>query len=249
MRLFLVLGQSEMLLLRAIFCHPWDSVIMFYADEKNLERFREKIVKCAGALNKPVPHFESSEIPPLDQTNSISQFADALNLDSIGQTIEVNKNDMLFYSGTVLHLRCLITLLKFETILAYDNSRGFISIGNSEKEFGNLKLTMKIFLETNSASIVNKTKKNGMNYISLESVGGKWKTKSKHIDKIEYSDDVLNVFWKKVPSSTQRKIIVNDCHLLKLNFGHYTVAHRNLPPEVEGLIRSVYTPLLEEEEE
>ena len=84
---------------------------------------------------------------------------------------------------------------------------------------------------------------------SFKSAGGKWKTKSKHIDKIEYSDDVLYVFWKKVPSSTQRKIIVNDCHLLKLNFGHYTVAHRNLPPEVERLIRQGYIPRLEEEEE
>ncbi|MEK9731474.1 MAG: hypothetical protein VW230_06920 [Candidatus Poseidoniales archaeon] len=249
MRLFLVLGQSEMLLLRAIFCHPWDSVIMFYADKIKLERFSEKILKCAGSLNKPVPHFDSYEIPPLDQTNSITQFAHALNLDSIGQRIEVNKNDMLFYSGTVLHLRCLITLLKFETILTYDNSRGFISIGNSEKEFGDLKLTIKIFLETNSASIVNKTMKKGMKYMSLISVGGNWETKSLHIDKIEYSDDVLYVFWKKVQSSSQRKKVVSDCHLLKLKFGHYTVAHRNLPLEVERLIRQGYIPRLEEEEE
>lgn len=238
-----------MLLLRAIFCHSWDSVIMFYADEKNLESFREKIVKCAGALNKPVPHFESSEIPPLDQTNSISQFADALNLDSIGQTIEVNKNDMLFYSGTVLHLRCLITLHKFETILTHDSDRGFFAIGNSHKEFDNLKLTMKTFLEINSASIKSKTKEDDTNFISLASVDGKWETKSNYIDKIEYFNDVLNIFWNMVPTSGQRKKIVSDCHLLKLKFGHYTVAHRNLPPEVERLIRQGYILRLEEEEE
>ena len=126
-----------MLLLRLQFFAIKDSVIMFYADEKKLERKRwgEKIEKCAGALNKPVSHFESSEIPPLDQTNSISQFADAFNSDSIGQIIEVNKNDMLFYSGTVLQLRCLITLHKFRTILTYDSDRGFFAIGNLDKEF------------------------------------------------------------------------------------------------------------------
>ena len=249
MRLFLVLGQSEMLLLRAIFCHPWDSVIMFYADEKKLERFREKIEKCAGALNKPVPNFESSEIPLLDQTNSISQFADAFNSDSIGQIIEVNKNDMLFYSGTVLQLRCLITLHKFRTILTYDSDRGFFAIGNLDKEFDNLKLTIKTFLEINNASISHGTKTDGTKFISLTSVDGDWGTKSNYIDKIEYSNDVLEIFWNMVPTSHQRKKVVSDCHLLKLKFGHYTVSHRNLPPEVERLIRQGYIPLLEEEEE
>lgn len=249
MRLFLVLGQSEMLLLRAIFCHPWDSVIIFYAEGKTTEKFSEKIVKCAGALNKPVPHFESAEIPPLDQTNSIVQFAEKFNLDSISKRIEVNKSDMLFYSGTVLHLRCLITLLNFETILSYDNDRGFLAIGNSDEEFGNLELTIKTFLEINNASILNKSPEDSTGSISLASVSGEWETKSPYIDKIEYIDDVLNIFWRKVPTSTQRKKVVRDCHLLKLNFGHYTVAHRNLPPEVERLIRSGYTPRLEEEEE
>ena len=238
-----------MLLLRAIFCHPWDSVIMFYADEKNLEKFREKFVKCAGALNKPVPHFESAKIPPLDQTNSIIQFADKFNLDYISQRIEVNKNDMLFYSGTVLHLRCLITLLNFETILSYDNDRGFLAIGNSDKEFGNLELTIETFLEINNASISKENREDSAEFISLASVGGEWQTKSVYIDKIEYTNGVLNIFWRKVPSSTQRKKIVRDCHLLKHNFGHYTVAHHNLPPEVERLIRLGYTPRLEEEEE
>ena len=195
-----------------------------------------------------MPHFESSEIPP-SQTNSISQFAEAFNLDSIGQTIKVNKNDMLFYSGTVLHLRCLITLHKFETILTYDSDRGFLGIGNSDVEFYNLKLTIKTFLQINNASIVHKTKEDGTNFISLASVDGEWGTKSSYIDKIEYSNDVLNIFWKMVPTSGQRKKVVSDCHLLKLKFGHYTVAHRNLPPEVERLIRSGYTPRLKEEEE
>lgn len=249
MRLFLVLGQSEMLLLRAIFCHPWDSVILFYADEENLEKFREKFVKCAGALKKPVPHFESAKIPQLDQTNSIIQFAEKFNLDSISKRIEVSKNDMLFYSGTVLHIRCLITLLNFETILSYDNDRGFLAVGNSDEELSNPKLTIKTFLEINNACILNKSRRDITDTISLASVSGEWETKSAYIDKIEYIDDVLNIFWRKVPSSTQRKKIVRDCHLLKLNFGHYTVAHRNLPPEVERLIRSGYTPRLEEEEE
>lgn len=238
-----------MLLLRAIFCHPWDSVIMFHADERNLERFREKIEKCAGSLNKPIPHFESSVIPPLDQTNSMSKFADALYLHSIDQTIEVNKNDMLFFSGTVLHLRCLITLHKFESILAYDSDRGFFGIGASDKEFDDFKLTMKTFLEINNASILHNSKKDGTNFISLESVDSEWGTKSSYIDKFEYSNDVLNVFWKMVPTSGQRKKVVGDCHLLKLKFGHYTVAHRNLPPEIERLIRQGYIPRLEEEEE
>ena len=249
MRLFLVLGQSEILLLRAIFCHHWDSVIMFYADEKNLEKFREKFLKCAGALNKPVPHFESAEIPPLDQTNSIVQFAEKINLDYINKRLEVNKNDMLFYSGTVLHLRCLITLLNFETILSYDNDKGFFAIGNSDEEFGNLELTTKTFLDINNASILNQSPEKRTGPISLASVSEAWQTKSTYIDKIEYTNDVLNIFWRKVPTSTQRKKVVRDCHLLKLKFGHYTVAHRNLPPEVERLIRSGYTPRLEEDEE
>lgn len=214
-----------------------------------MEKFSEKIVKCAGALNKPVPHFESAEIPPLDQTNSIVQFAEKFNLDSISKRIEVNKNDMLFYSGTVLHLRCLITLLNFETILSYDNDRGFLAIGNSDEEFGNLELTIKNFLEINNACILNKSSEDSTGSISLASVSKEWQTKSQYIDKIEYTNDVLNIFWRKVPTSTQRKRVVRDCHLLKLNFGHYTVAHRNLPPEVERLIRSGYTPSLEEDEE
>tara|TARA_B110001452_G_scaffold248299_1_gene234953 strand:+ start:1120 stop:1869 length:750 start_codon:yes stop_codon:yes gene_type:complete len=249
MRLFLVLGQSEMLLLRAIFCHPWDSVIMFYADEKNLEKFREKSVKCAGALKKSVPHFESAKIPQLNQTNSIIQFAEKFNLDSISKRIEVSKNDMLFYSGTVLHLRCLITLLNFETILSYDHDRGFFAVGNSDEELGNLELTIKTFLEINNVSILNKKRRDITDTISIASVSGEWETKSPYMDKIEYSNDVLNIFWNMVPTSRQRKKIVSDCHLLKLKFGHYTVAHRNLPPEVERLIRQGYIPRLEEEEE
>ena len=51
-----------------------------------------------------------------------------------------------------------------------------------------------------------------------------------------------------VPTSHQRKKVVSDCHLLKLKFGHYT-SHRNLPPEVERLIRQGYIPRFEEEEE
>ena len=113
----MVIGQSQMMLLRAIFCHPWDSVVVFYAEEKNMEQFRQKIVNCAGALNMPIPHLESTLIPPLDQTNSIAKFARELNLDSIRNNIEVNENDMLFYSGTVLHIRCLTTTLNFENIL------------------------------------------------------------------------------------------------------------------------------------
>lgn len=246
----MVIGQSQMMLLRAIFCHPWDSVVVFYAEEKVMEQFRQKIVNCAGALNMPIPHLESTLIPPLDQTNSIAKFARELNLDSMRNDIEVNENDMLFYSGTVLHIRCLTTTLNFENILAYDNEKGFFTIGKLDNVFGDFELTMGNFLDINNVKIRKGKNQQGVDFISIGSIGGDWQTTSVHIDKIEFSNDVLNIFWKGGrQSSSQRKKIVKDCHLLKRIFGHYTVINRNLPLEVDRLIRSGYIPILMEEEE
>ena len=62
------------------------------------------------------------------------------------------------------------------------------------KNLVNPKPTIKTFLEINNASILHETKTDGTKFMSLESVDGDWGTKSNYIDKIEYSNDVLEIF-------------------------------------------------------
>jgi len=249
MRLYFVLGASPMLLLRAVFCHPWDSVVLLYADSKNMEGFKRKIKHCADALKKPMPLVQCSRIPSLDQHNSIAKFAAEINFDSMKISPETKQNDILFYSGTVLHLRCIATLLRFESILAYDNDKGFFTIGKQNHQFAEINLTIKTFFEINNVRMKKKRDGDSKEYVSLRSSDSAWKTRSKYLNKVEYINDMLHISWAKPPSSTQRKIIAKDCHLLKRIFGHYSIAHQNLPPALERLIRYEFISETMEEEE
>lgn len=226
-----------MLLLRAAFCHPWDSIVLFYGELKEVELFKEKMKSYADFFDKPMPTVKCSQIPRLDRLHSLSQFAIEINSESMDKAIEVKEDDILFYSGTVLHLRCLATLLNFRTMLTYDDEKGFLAIGEQKLRFLDISLTLEAFLGFNRA-FINESKVNiTQEYISIQSISNRWSTKSKYLKKVEYINDILHINWAKPPTSNQRKIIAKDCHLLKQIFGHYSIAHHNLPPSVERLMR------------
>ena len=76
MRLFAVMGTSSTLLLRAAFCKPWTSVVLFHTDDKNVEIFRNQMRIYSKRNGLALPTIEGFEIPPVDTLNSLSDFID-----------------------------------------------------------------------------------------------------------------------------------------------------------------------------
>ena len=72
MRLFAVMGTSSTLLLRAAFCKPWTSVVLFHTDDKNVEIFRNQMRIYSKRNGLALPTIEGFEIPPVDTLNSLS---------------------------------------------------------------------------------------------------------------------------------------------------------------------------------
>ncbi len=196
-----------------------------------------------------LPTVESFEIPPVDALNSLSDFIQKIVASMPKNTLQVDKNDVLFYSGTVLHIRCLATLHNFKTMLLHDTKLGFHTTGDLEVQFDKVSLTLQDFLEVNQMIMTTESAHDDRSYVSLHSKDGSWKTKSKYLLNVEFTNDKLNLYWGKPPTSTQRKFVALDCHELKEHFGQYTIVHHNLPPAIDLLMRYSSEIEIEEEEE
>jgi len=249
MRVFAVMGTSSTLLLRAVFCWKWNSVVLFYTDNKEVEIFRKKLAIYSKRHELSLPAIECFEIPPVDALNSLSDFIQKIVASMPNNTLQVDKDDVLFYSGTVLHIRCLATLHNFKTMLLHDTKLGFHTTGDLEVQFDKVNLTLQDFLEVNQMIMTTKSAHDERTYVSLHSKDDSWKTKSKYLLNVEFTNDKLNLYWGKPPTSTQRKFVALDCHELKEHFGQYTIIHHNLPPAIDLLMRYSSEIEIEEEEE
>ncbi len=249
MRLFAVMGTSSTLLLRAAFCKPWTSIVLFHTNDRNVEIFRNQMRIYSKRYGLALPTIEGFEIPPVDSLNSLSGFIEKIAASMPKNKLQVDNNDVLFYSGTVLHIRCLATLHNFRTMLLHDTKLGFHTTGDVELQCDKVSLTLQDFLEINQMIMTIENSVDERSYVSLHSKDDSWKMKSKYLLNMEFTKDKLNLYWGKPPSSTQRKFVALDCHELKEHFGQYTIIHHNLPPAIDLLMRSSSDFENEEEEE
>ena len=99
MRLFAVMGTSSTLLLRAAFCKPWSSIVLFHTDDRNVEIFRNQMRIYSKRNGLALPTIEGYEIPPVDTLNSLSGFMEKIVASMPKNRLQVDDNDVLFYSG------------------------------------------------------------------------------------------------------------------------------------------------------
>ena len=247
MRLFAVIGTSSTLLLRAAFCKPWSTIVLFHTDDRNVEIFRNQMRIYSKRNGLALPTIEGFEIPPVDTLNSLSDFMEKIVASMPKNLLQVDDNDVLFYSGTVLHIRCLATLHNFRTMLLHDTKVGFHTTGDLELQCDKVSLTLQDFLEVNQMIMTTRHSGDERSYVILRSKDDSWETKSKYLLNTEFTNDKLHLYWGKPPTSTQRKFVAMDCHELKHQFGQYTIIHHNLPPAIDLLMR--YSSDFENEEE
>ena len=212
-----------------------------------MEIFRNQMRIYSKRNGLAPPTIEGFEIPPVDTLNSLSGFINKVVASMPKNRLQVGNNDVLFYSGTVLHIRCLATLYNFRTMLLYDTKVGFHTAGDLELQCDKISLTLQDFLEVNQMNMTTKNSGDERSYVILRSKDDSWRTKSKYLLNTEFTNDKLHLYWGKPPSSTQRKFVAMDCHELKEHFGQYTIIHHNLPSAIDLLMR--YSSDFENEEE
>ena len=99
------MGTSSTLLLRAAFVLDLRCI---HTDDKNVGTFRNQMRIYSKRYGLVSPTIEGFKIPPVDTLNSLSSFIEKIAASIPKNRLQVDNNDVLFYSGR--YIRCLATL-------------------------------------------------------------------------------------------------------------------------------------------
>ena len=235
-------GTSTALLLRAIFCNPWGKVVIYSSNSSNVGETKIRIDRLAEQTNTIIPDLEVVEIPSLDKsTNMVEMFQEFSALNDL-PPLEMER-DILFYSGTTLHVRGLATIRGFSSIMVYDRDVGFKTVGHLQHEFGDLAFDKVTFFSIYDAA-ENSSEEGEDSWQEIHFRNGEY-TRSKKLRTIRYHNGIIEFEWDKAATATQRKKIAKDCLMLEEIFGVYSVRHLGLDSQILRLRR--FPALLDEE--
>jgi hypothetical protein len=244
MHIHAVMGKSPGLLAKMLFAIEEINKLTLYTNNKKRSKKDLSYIRTEFKLRYPhriFPYITYIHIPKLDDSSSLSQVFKQMN-ELCKTQLKVDKNAVLFYSGTIPHLMALMSSLKFSNIMTYTQNF-FVITGSQSSHFSAPIFDYHDFLAVHGLSHNHENheiKKSDNQYpIRIPET----------LDAIEMNEEGKLLFkWGKVKTSRQRKEFILFVHEIRNVIGAHASKHIVDNPVLINWLKHVDLPFMEEEE-